>query len=323
MVILSRVVAEYGGNVSAHIRNDGDALIESAEELIEVARRSGVRLILSHQKAIFKQNWGKIGKIIELVDKAAIEGLDIFYDVYPYTASSTTLGRFIPQDMHALGLDKMLDMLKDPESRAKVKERVLQGRDPDEYLSDTMVGSSGAHPEYTGRFLPDIAKDQGTDACEVLFDILIEDRNTANGIYHRMCEPDVETALSHPRAMVGTDGLYSPKASGLHPRAFGTFTKFLGHYCRERKIVSLPEAIRKITAMPASVHHLCNKGLIREGFDADLVLFDPDTIIDKADYVNPTLVGEGIKYVFVLGEIAVQDGQITELRNGKNLRRDA
>ena len=323
MVILSRVVAEYGGNVSAHIRNDGDALIESAEELIEVARRSGVRLILSHQKAIFKQNWGKIGKIIELVDKAASEGLDIFYDVYPYTASSTTLGRFIPQDMHALGLDKMLDMLKDPESRAKVKERVLQGRDPDEYLSDTMVGSSGAHPEYTGRFLPDIAKDLGTDACEVLFDILIEDRNTANGIYHRMCEPDVETALSHPRAMVGTDGLYSPKASGLHPRAFGTFTKFLGHYCRERKIVSLPEAIRKITAMPAAVHHLRNKGLIREGFDADLVLFDPYTIIDKSDYVNPTLVGEGIKYVFVLGEIAVQDGQITELRNGKNLRRDA
>ena len=138
-----------------------------------------------------------------------------------------------------------------------------------------------------------------------------------------MCEPDVETALSHPRAMVGTDGLYSPKASGLHPRAFGTFTKFLGHYCRDRKIVSLPEAIRKITAMPAAVHHLRNKGLIREGFDADLVLFDPNTIIDKADYVNPTLVGDGIKYVFVLGEIAVQDGQITEIRRGKNLRRDA
>ena len=323
MVALSRVVAEYGGNISAHIRNDGDQLIESAEEMIEVARRTGVRLILSHQKAIFKQNWGKINKIIELVDNAANEGLDVFFDVYPYTASSTTLGRFIPQDMHALGLDKMLDMLKDPVTRPQVKERVLQGRDPDVYLSDTMVGSSGTHPEYTGRFLPDIAREQGTDACEVLFDILIEDRNTANGIYHRMCEPDVETALSSPRAMVGTDGLYSPVASGLHPRAFGTFTKFLGHYCRDRKIVSLPEAIRKITSMPAAVHHLKNKGLLREGFDADMVLFDPATIIDKADYVNPTVVGDGIKYVFVLGEIAVQDGQVTPLRNGKNLLRNA
>ncbi len=323
MVTLSRVVAEYGGNVSAHIRNDGDQLIESTEEMIEVARRTGVRLILSHQKAIFKQNWGKINKIIELVDNAANEGLDVFYDVYPYTASSTTLGRFIPQDMHALGLDKMLDMLKDPATRPLIKERVLQGQDPDTYLSDTMVGSSGTHPEYTGRFLPDIAHEQGTDACEVLFDILIEDRNTANGIYHRMCEDDVETALSSPRAMVGTDGLYSPVASGLHPRAFGTFTKFLGHYCRDRKIVSLPEAIRKITAMPAAVHHLKNKGLLREGFDADMVLFDPATIIDKADYVNPTLVGEGIKYVFVLGEVAVQDGSVTNIRNGKNLLRNA
>lgn len=323
MVTLSRVVAEYGGNVSAHIRNDGDQLIESAEEMIEVARRTGVRLILSHQKAIFKQNWGKINKIIELVDNAANEGLDVFFDVYPYTASSTTLGRFIPQDMHALGLDKMLDMLKDPATRPLVKERVLQGRDPDTYLSDTMVGSSGTHPEYTGRFLPDIAREQGTDACEVLFDILIEDRNTANGIYHRMCEDDVETALSSPRAMVGTDGLYSPVASGLHPRAFGTFTKFLGHYCRDRKIVSLPEAIRKITAMPAAVHHLKNKGLLREGFDADMVLFDPATIIDKADYVNPTLVGDGIKYVFVLGAVAVQDGSVTNIRNGKNLLRNA
>ena len=323
MTELARVVAQYGGNISAHIRNDGDSIIEATAEMIEVARRTNVRLVLSHQKVIFKQNWGKINQVIQMVDKAVNDGLDIFFDVYPYTASSTTLGRFIPQDMHALGLDRMLDMLKDPVSRRQVRERVLCGRDADTYLSDTMVGSSLAHPEYTGRFLPDIAKEQGVDACEVLFDILIDDRNTANGIYHRMCEEDVETALSHPRAMVGTDGLYSPVATGLHPRAFGSFTKFLGHYCRERKIVSLPEAIRKITSMPAAVQHLKNKGLIREGFDADMVLFDPETIIDKADYVNPTLIGEGIKSVFVMGEIAVKDGQLTDLRNGRNLLRNA
>lgn len=316
MTEFATVVGEFGGCFTVHIRNDGDQLIESVSEMIEISRVTGTRLVLSHQKAIFKQNWGKIKIVTEMVDKAASEGVDVFYDVYPYTASSTTLGRFIPQELHALGLDKMLELLTEPESRAEIKVRVLNGRDPDDYLSDTMVGSSRSHPEYSGRFLPDIAKEQGIDACELLFNIIVEDRNSANGIYHRMCEEDVETAIANPRGMLGTDGLYFPTASGLHPRAFGSFNKYLGYYIRQRNVVSLPEAIRKITSMPAAVYNLPNKGLIREGYDADLVIFDYDKIIDKATYVEPKLIGEGIEYVFVMGELAVRSNKVTGALKG-------
>ena len=184
-----------------------------------------------------------------------------------------------------------------------------------------MVGSAASHPEYAGRFLPEIAKEQGIDACELLFNIIVEERNSANGIYHRMCEEDVETAIAHPRGMLGTDGLYYPTATGLHPRAFGSFQKYLGYYCRQRNVVPLHEAIRKITSMPAAVYNIPNKGLIREGYDADLVIFDFDTVIDKADYVNPTLPGEGIKYVFVLGEKAVEDNKATGALFGKAVLR--
>lgn len=321
MTELAAVVGEFGGNFAVHIRNDGDGLIDSVAEMIEISRKTGTRLVLSHQKAIFKQNWGKIKQVMEMIDKAVSEGVDVFFDVYPYTASSTTLGRFIPQELHALGLDKMLDLLKNPESRAEIKARILNGRDPDEYLSDTMVGSAASHPEYAGRFLPEIAKEQGIDACELLFNIIVEERNSANGIYHRMCEEDVETAIAHPRGMLGTDGLYYPTATGLHPRAFGSFQKYLGYYCRQRNVVPLHEAIRKITSMPAAVYNIPNKGLIREGYDADLVIFDFDTVIDKADYVNPTLPGEGIKYVFVLGEKAVEDNKATGALFGKAVLR--
>jgi len=322
MTEFAAVVGEFGGNFAVHIRNDGDGLIESVSEMIEIARKTGTRLVLSHQKAIFKQNWGKIKQVTEMIDKAAAEGVDVFFDVYPYTASSTTLGRFIPQELHALGRDKMLGLLENPESRAEIKARILNGRDPDEYLSDTMVGSAAHHPEYAGRFLPEIAKEQGIDACELLFNILIEERNTANGIYHRMCEEDVETAIAHPRGMLGTDGLYYPAATGLHPRAFGSFNKYLGYYVRQRKVVPLHEAIRKITSMPAAVYNLPNKGLIREGYDADLVLFDYDKIIDKATYVEPKLIGEGIEYVYVLGELAVRHNETTGVLKGTAVLRN-
>ena len=321
MTEFAAVVGEFGGTFAVHIRNDGDGLIDSVSEMIEISRNTGTRLVLSHQKAIFKQNWGKIKDVTAMIDKAVNEGVDVFFDVYPYTASSTTLGRFIPQELHALGREKMLSLLTEPESRAEIKARILNGRDPDEYLSDTMVGSAASHPEYAGRFLPEIAKEQGIDACELLFNIIVQEKNTANGIYHRMCEEDVETAIAHPRGMLGTDGLYYPAATGLHPRAFGSFNKYLGYYCRQRNVVPLHEAIRKITSMPAAVYNLPNKGLIREGYDADLVIFDFENIIDKANYTNPTLPGEGIKYVFVLGEKAVIDNKATGTLCGKAVLR--
>ena len=314
MTEFAAVVGEFGGNFAVHIRNDGDGLIGGAllpdgVEAQLVAYKDGEYIAISYYDDTDALN-------------DAWDGVDVFFDVYPYTASSTTLGRFIPQELHALGRDKMLGLLENPESRAEIKARILNGSDPDEYLSDTMVGSAAHHPEYAGRFLPEIAKEQGIDACELLFNILIEERNTANGIYHRMCEEDVETAIAHPRGMLGTDGLYYPAATGLHPRAFGSFNKYLGYYVRQRKVVPLHEAIRKITSMPAAVYNLPNKGLIREGYDADLVLFDYDKIIDKATYVEPKLIGEGIEYVYVLGELAVRHNETTGVLKGTAVLRN-
>ncbi len=317
---LSSVVASFGGITSAHVRNEGDQLVESVAEMIQTAKESGSALVISHHKAINPQNWGKTFTTLSLMEDAVNQGYSIYCDVYPYTASSTGLKSRIPQSMHVLGEEKLLQMLSDPIERKKMRSAILFGMSPEKRFGTTMFGASVTHPDYTGQMVCDLASRLGEDPCELVMNVLHDDHLTTNGIYHCMADEDVDQVLRFSRSMIGSDGLYYKGCSGAHPRAFGTFTRVLGHYVRERKVLSLEEAIHKMTGLPAAVYQLHGKGLIRPGMDADLVLFDPDTVSDQAGFTDFSKRGTGIDTVWIQGRKVVEHGAYLGVKAGKLIR---
>ena len=270
LAVLSSVAARFGGITSAHIRSEGNQLVESVTEMVQATAQSSCTLVISHHKAINRPNWGKTAATISLMQEVNQQGHSVYCDVYPYTASSTGLKSRIPQSMHVLGEEKLLQMLSDPSGRRKMRDAILAGMMPEERFGTTMFGASVTHPDYTGQMVCDLASRLDLDPCELVMDVLYDDRLTTNGIYHCMQDEDVNRVLQFSHSMIGSDGLYYKGCSGAHPRAFGTFTRVLGHYVREKNVLSLEEAVRKMTSLPASVYQLKGKGLIRPGMDADL-----------------------------------------------------
>lgn len=321
LTALSAVAAAHGGITSAHIRSEGDQLVESVEEMIQAVRPSGCTLVVSHHKAINAPNWGKIKKTLPLMDAACEEGLNVFCDLYPYSASSTGLKSRIPQSLHALGEERLMEMLSSPGERPGMREAMLLGMTPEERFGTAMFGASVSHPQYTGHMVCDVAKELGQDPCELVMDMLRDDRLTTNGIYLCMQDDDVDRVMRWPRAMIGSDGLYYKGCSGTHPRAFGTFTRVLGRYVRERGVLTLEEAVRKMTSLPAAVYGLDGKGLLRVGMDADLVLFDPDTVTDRASFTDFMARSEGVKTVWIGGNEVVTDGVYNGHACGRLLKR--
>ncbi|MCI8510623.1 MAG: D-aminoacylase [Lachnospiraceae bacterium] len=308
MCALSSVAARFGGITSAHVRDEGNKLLESNEEMIAVARASGSALVISHHKAIHAPNWGKTAQTIPLLEAANASGCPVFCDLYPYSASSTGLKSRIPQSMHALGETELLRRIASKEERPAMRNAILMGMTPEERFETTMFGASPSHPEYTGRMVCEVAYERMTDPCELVMDVLYDDHLGTNGIYLCMHEEDVERVMRWDHTMFGSDGLYYKGCSGTHPRAFGSFTRVLGRYVRERHVLTLEEAIRRMTSLPASVYHLSGKGIIRSGMDADLVLFNPDTVTDHATFTDFAKRGEGIKTVWLAGLKVVEDG---------------
>ncbi len=322
MIGLAKVVAEFGGVVTSHMRSESARLIEATDEMLQVARASNCRLVISHHKATGGPlNWNKTAATLSMMERAIAEGLDVFCDQYPYTASATGLSTNIPDAMHVLGVDKLVELLSTPEGREELRPRICGGKSSWERFRYTMIGNSKSKPQYAGRMLNDIAKEEGRDPYDIQCDLLRDDRLGTGGIFHTMSEEDVCRVMQWPRAMVGTDGIYVPGAEGGHPRAFGTFPRVLGRYVREQKVITLENAIRKMTSLPALVYDLPTKGLIRAGMDADLVLFDPETIGDQADFAHPHVKNAGLDYVIVGGQIAVRDGDCTGVLAGRQLRR--
>lgn len=308
MIELCRVAAGYGGDMTIHMRNEGDQLVEAVEETLCVVRETGIRCIISHHKASGgKANWNKTAQTLPLIERINAEGYTVFLDQYPYTASATGLNSEIPGEFQALEKSELLRVLREPEGRLRLREAMLKGRMPAVCFERTMIGSSGAYPQYSGLMLSEAAKLHGTDEVDTLLDVLLADDLATAGIYTGMSEEDVERVLAYPRTMIGTDGLWYPGCLGAHPRAFATFPRVLGHYVRERKILSLEEAIRRMTGMPAAVYGLRGKGLIREGMDADLCLLDPNIILDAADFRHYDARCPGLKHVFIAGEPVVTD----------------
>ena len=307
LIELCKVAAAYGGEMTIHMRNEGVRLVEAVQETLRIVRETGIRCVISHHKSSGPANWGKIKETLPLIEAINKEGYTVFLDQYPYSASSTMLIVEIPSAYLGQPREKLRALLETAEGRKEVADAMTGGRDPAEVYARLMIGASGAYPDYSGLMVPEAAKLHGKNSAETILDVLLADDFQSTEISFGMCEEDVEEVLAFPRTMVGTDGLWYPGALGAHPRAFASFPRVLGHYARERGVITFTEAVRRMTSLPAAVYGLTGKGLIRVGMDADLCLLDPETIIDAADYKNWNARCPGLKYVFVNGQPVVTD----------------
>ncbi|MBQ8813759.1 MAG: D-aminoacylase [Lachnospiraceae bacterium] len=316
LIELAKVVGEYHGLVVAHIRDESGTLVQAVEEFISVIRASGTRGVISHHKSSMKENWGKVKHTLRMIDEANAEGVEVYCDVYPYSASSTSVSAtFIPKELHAGGNEGLMKLLSDPEARERIKADQLSRRGNDG-LGWVQITRCTGYPQYEGLRVPEIARIHGKDVYDTIFDLIEKSNNACNASYFTMCEEDIETVLAHPRAMIGTDAGVAGANKVYHPRLRGTFPRVLGRYVRERGVTTLPEMIRKMTSMPAAVYGLKSKGLLWEDFDADICIFDPDRIIDRAEYTDCGKRAEGLNYVILGGEIVVEDAVYSGKRNG-------
>jgi len=321
IIELAKVAAQYGGIYASHIRGEGDTLLDAVREAIEIGEKAGLPVEISHFKASGKQNWGKTRESLRLVEEARRRGIDVTVDQYPYTASSTGLSAYLPHWIHIGGADAMLERLRNLEDRRRIKEEV-----GDRDWSIIMVVVSQRHPEYEGLRVTEIAEKMGKEPVEAVMDLLLEDEGQTWIVAFGMSEEDVQRVMRSPYMMVGSDGrAISPHGvlgkGKPHPRYYGTFPRILGRYVRELGVITLEEAVRKMTSAPARRLGLWDRGLIRPGFKADIVIFNPETVIDKATFMEPHQYPEGIEYVIVNGTVVIDEGEHTGALPGRVLRR--
>lgn len=332
---LAKVAAEFGGVYISHIRGEGTDLIPALEELITISRSANIPAEVYHLKAAGKPNWDKLDDAIKLLESAQKDGLKITADIYPYTAGATGLSAMMPPWSKDGGDKALVKRLSDKKTRAKIKKEILNSTSGWENFYWMAGGGenilvsylSDGRKEYQGKTIAEIAEIFKKDELETIFDLLIAEKGGGGGIYFLMSDENIVTKMKLPWVSFCTDE-DAYKTSGLmskrnpHPRAYGTFPRILGKYVHEEKVLSLPEAIRKMTYLPASNLGLKDRGLIREGMAADLVIFDAEKIIDKADYANPHQYPEGISHVIVNGQPVVMDGEHTGNKPGKALFRN-
>ena len=319
LIALAKVVAEYHGVISAHIRNEGDHVVRAAEEFLTVVRESGARGVYSHLKAADKENWGKVCHTLRMIDEANADGFDVYADVYPYNASHTTLSAtIVPKHLHSGGVPALLRVLESAEGRREIRA-YCEGKWQDwDWVQITICKG---YPAFEGKRIPEIATALGMDEIDAMCEIIRKSQNVCSACYFSIWEEDIERVIAHPRTMICTDSGVAGNNKVHHPRLRASFPRALAKYVRERGVVTLPEMIRKITAMPAAVYGLTGKGILREGMDADICVFDPDTIQDHATFANCRARATGLAYVIVGGEIAVKDAVHNGKRQGRVLHR--
>jgi len=328
LVRLGKVVSRYGGVYTSHMRSEGAKVLEAVEEAIRIGKEADVPVQVSHLKTAGPANWQKITAIIETVEKARAAGVKVTADRYPYIASSTDLDAILPSWAYEGGAAAELMRLKDPETRHRLEAEVVAGHPVPEYWDRVMIASvvTEKNRPLEGKTISQAAKMRGQEPLDALFDILIEEEVRTQAIYFSMSEDNLKTFLRQDWMMVGSDST-ARAVSGItrqgkpHPRGFGSFPRVLGRYARDEKIFSLPQAVRKISAMQADKLGLAGRGYLRPGYFADIVLFDPARIADTATFEDPYRFPEGIYCVLVNGEAAVEDGVQTKARAGRILRR--
>ena len=324
---LCEVVARYGGVYASHIRSEGDEVEEAVAEFVGVGRRTGVRLQHSHIKASGRANWGKIDRVIEQLEAARAEGIDIACDRYPYIASATGLSAFLPGWAREGGRAEMIERLADE----AVRERLLawlRANESEATWRGLVISDARAEgwQRAEGRPVHALAEEAGTEPAMLALDLLAASGGRTSIVYFSMSEDNLARWLGLPYVAIGSDSatraVDGPTAVGKpHPRSYGTSARFLGRYVREQKVVPLAEGVRRLTGLPASRIGLTRRGVLRAGAFADITVFDPDRIEDKATYECPQQYSVGVRHVLVNGAVAVEDGELTGVRNGRFLRR--
>ncbi len=323
MVEIAKVVRKYDGIYDVHLRSEGDRLIPAMEEVIAIGRESGIPVLITHFKANGRRNWGQSENSLALLDKARREGVEVTIAQYPYTAGSTMLLSVIPPWYHAEGPNGLLRVLR--EERGRIKKDYHERQDWESTVrmngwENIVVSSveSEANKKYEGKSIAEIAALRGLeDPADAAFDLLLEEDLAVGMIIFSMDEKDVVRIMKHPSVSFITDGLLGGKP---HPRVYGAFPRILGRYVREQGVMTFEEAVRKMTSLPAEKLRLKNKGRLAENYDADITVFNPETVIDRATYENPRQFPSGIDWVLVNGKIVVEKGRHTRATPGKTIR---
>jgi len=326
LIELAKVAASFGGIYTSHIRGEGNTLFKAVQEAVTIGKKAKIPVEISHHKAGGKKNWGKVKGARKLMEDARKRGVEVTCDVYPYVASSFGLVNMLPDWAHEGGPEKILERLHSKRFRANVRREMEQGSLASAHWNRTMIAQCPKHTAYQGRFISELAKKSKKNPFDFTFDLLIEENLAASVVRFGLAEEDVEYVLGYENSMIGSDGSalapYGVLGRGHpHPRNYGTFPRVLGRNARERGIISLPEAVRKMTSLPAQKLGLRDRGVIRPGSWADLVVFNHETIIDVANYSDPKKYPRGIEYVIVNGVLTVSKGRHTGAKAGKVLRR--
>ncbi len=333
LIELCKVAAKYQGKYISHMRSEGNRLLEALDELIRISREAGIPAEVYHIKAAGQQNWGKLDNLLSRIEMAQKDGLKITADMYTYTAGGTGLDASLPPWTEDGGYPALFKRLRDPATREKIKEQVKTPTDEWEnmYLAAggpehiLLVGFKSAKLKpLTGKSLAEVAKMRGKDPIETLMDLIAEDESRIGTIYFMISEENIKKELAKPWISFGSDeASQAPEGvflkSNPHPRAYGNFARVLGKYVRDEKVIPMTEAVRRLSGLPATNLGLDHRGFIKEGMFADIVIFDPATIADRATFEKPHQYAVGVKHVFVNGVQVLKGGEHTDAKPGRAL----
>lgn len=334
LIELAKVASQYGGIYGTHMRSEGQSEIAAINEALRIGREAGLPVEIFHLKVVGQARWGSMPKIVAMIQSARDAGQDVSANMYPYVAGGTALASSLPPWVADGGTEKLLQRLHDPAIREKIKKEMATEHPDWENLYMGSGGASGilisgiVNPDlkrFDGQTLAQIAEAQKKDPLDALFDLVIDDKARTGAIYFIANEDDLKFGLQQAWISLCLDAnelsldgpLFDPHT---HPRAFGAMPRFLGHYIRDEHLLPLEQGIRKMTSLPAQREHLVDRGLLKQGFFADITIFDPATVRDRATYQSPAQLSEGIKYVFVNGQLEYEGGRLTGTKAGAVLR---
>ncbi|HEV7868847.1 MAG TPA: amidohydrolase family protein, partial [Chthoniobacteraceae bacterium] len=329
LIEVAKVAAAAGGIYATHQRSESGEIFSSLDEIIRIGREAGIRIQISHLKLSGPANWGKADAVLHVIEAAREAGLDITQDQYPYTASSTGIGQLVPDSLKDGGRARMVDRINDPIAKASAVEEMkatLRKRQSPDYAY-AVIASYKVDPTLNGLNIAEAARQtRGADTLDDQIEMVLEiERNGgASGVFHGMSDPDLETFMRHPNTMFASDsGVRKLNADMPHPRGYGTDARVLATYVRDKKVLRLEDAIRRMSSLPAQTFRFPDRGELRVGNMADIIVFDPQTVSDHASYKDPHHYATGFRYVFVNGVLVVLNDQHTGARPGMVLRHKA